>query len=377
MPVYSVTQIYMGNYADLDPVESTPSRQNFSNENEAVAGWGAGQEYTIDQMAVTDILQDDTIREGRIRLEEDDIEGRRPNPLEADRFVYNLGDGTVASKIDSVFLWDATVTLQGGEEVARRIHFVQLQNGDIFTNEAADLSDLNIKSIRLDSYVGSNYYGAPPRRTIDNTEIVCFARGTWIELEKGHVPVENLAKGDRVRTRDHGYQPIRWIGGQRLSAAQIKAFPNFQPIRISAGALDDKIPETDLIVSPQHRLLVRSKIAARMFDSEEVLVAAKQLLELDGIARAEDLEEVEYFHILCDRHEIIFANGAETESLYTGPQALKSLSPSARAEIFAIFPELRHLHFGRPAPAARPLIPGKKARRLAARHLKNKSHLVH
>ncbi len=93
-----------------------------------------------------------------------------------------------------------------------------------------------------------------------------------------------------------------------------------------AGALGPGHPARPLVVSPQHRILVRSAIAQRMFGSAEVLVAAKQLLSLDGIDVAQDLETVEYFHILFDRHEIVFAKGTETESLYTGPQALRGIA---------------------------------------------------
>ncbi|KRW97185.1 hypothetical protein AQY21_05000 [Paracoccus sp. MKU1] len=101
------------------------------------------------------------------------------------------------------------------------------------------------------------------------------------------------------------------------------------------------MPTGDLVVSPQHRILARSHIAQTMFGTAEVLVAAKQLLALDGIEIAEDLSEVEYYHILFDHHEIVFSNGAETESLYTGAEALRVVGPAAAQEILALFPELR------------------------------------
>ena len=80
---------------------------------------------------------------------------------------------------------------------------------------------------------------------------------------------------------------------------------------------------------------------------------------------------MEYFHFLFDQHEIVFADGLEAESLHTGEQAMKSLSPDALEEIFTIFPELAD-----PRPEARPatarLTPrGSPARQLARRHLKN------
>lgn len=70
----------------------------------------------------------------------------------------------------------------------------------------------------------------------------------------------------------------------------------------------------DLLVSPQHRILVRSKVAQRMFGKQEVLAAAKHLLTLDGIEIADDVQETTYYHILFDRNEIVYADGAEAET---------------------------------------------------------------
>lgn len=198
---------------------------------------------------------------------------------------------------------------------------------------------------------------------------VCFVAGTLIETDAGFVAVEKLKVGDKVLTRDNGFKEIFWIGSIKLSAADLRDNPGQRPIRISAGALGPQVPSLDLLVSPQHRVLVRSKIAQRMFGTDEVLVAAKQLVMTDGIDVAEDLAQVEYFHILFDQHEIVNSNGAATESLYTGPEALKSLGQAARDEIFALFPELRDI--GHQAEAARMLTSGRMARKLAVRHVQN------
>jgi hypothetical protein len=190
----------------------------------------------------------------------------------------------------------------------------------------------------------------------------------------GAMSIESLNVGDLIQTKDHGPQPVRWIGSTKLGARTLTSLPNLRPIRIRAGALGLNTPAADLLVSPQHRVLVRSKIAQKMFNTDEVLVAAKQLLQLDGVALAEDLEEVEYFHILFDNHEIIKSNGAETESLFTGVQALKSVGVAARGEIHALFPELVG---GSPETIpARPLVPGRVGRQLATRHRQNAKAVV-
>ncbi|WP_323715812.1 Hint domain-containing protein [Paracoccus aminovorans] len=209
---------------------------------------------------------------------------------------------------------------------------------------------------------------------LTDDEVFCFVAGTLIETKDGLVSVEDLKLGDLIATRDNGYQPIRWIGSVKLSPAALATQPKLRPIRIKAGALGDNTPSSDLLVSPQHRVLVRSKVALKMFGALEVLVAAKQLLQIEGVDVAADMESVEYFHFLFDRHEVVHSNGAATESLYTGAQALKSVGKAAREEIFALFPQLQDADFT-PEPA-RPMPSGRKARKLANRHLQHDRAMV-
>lgn len=200
-------------------------------------------------------------------------------------------------------------------------------------------------------------------------ELFCFCAGTMIETDRGPVAVEDLAKGDMIATRDNGFQPVRWIGSVKVSPAALRANPKLRPIRIKAGALGENLPTDDLMISPQHRVLVRSKVAVRMFGVMEVLIAAKQLLQLDGVDIAADMPEATYFHFLLDGHEVVTSNGAATESLFTGPEALKAVGAAARDEIFTLFPELRDTDF-KPAPV-RPLPSGRMARKLTVRHVQH------
>jgi hypothetical protein len=176
--------------------------------------------------------------------------------------------------------------------------------------------------------------------TPGDSGIICFAAGTRIATPDGPLPVERLRPGDLVLTRDRGPQPIRWAGGRTLTARQLAANPALRPIRIAAGALGPGTPERNLLVSPQHRILIRSKRAARRLGAWEVLVPAKKLLGLPGVAVAPEVAPVTYHHLLLDRHDILFANGAPAESLYPGPMALRVLGPAAAAEPIALFPAL-------------------------------------
>lgn len=279
-------------------------------------------------------------------------------PLSADR----LG---VTITIDAVLLPDVTLNVP----ISEIADALPLGLGGLLTPVTNAVQQI------LDTVIVSYDYDPAATLVLDDDDVVpCFTRGTLILTAHGPVAVEDLTVGTLVRTRDNGDQTIRWIGRVTLSSARLRAQPNLRPIRIAAGALGSNHPAQPLVVSPQHRILVRSAIAQRMFGTAEVLVAAKQLLSLDGIGIADDLETVEYFHFLLDRHEIVFANGAETESLYTGPQALRAVGRAAREEIFALFPELEQ---AADLPvAARDLPSGRMARKLAMRHQQNRKPLV-
>ena len=210
--------------------------------------------------------------------------------------------------------------------------------------------------------------------TYDNTNVVCFTAGTLIGTLLGPVRVEDLKAGDDVLTLDTGTQKIRWIGSTHRDSIDLATNPKLRPVRITAGALGDGLPAQDLLVSRQHRFLVRSAIAQRMFETSEVLLPAIKLIDLDGIDIVEDVDAVEYFHILFDRHEIVCSNGAWSESLFTGPEALQAVPPASAQEIKKLFPEICEPDYG---PASARHIPetGKLMRELVARHKKNNKPL--
>ncbi|WP_238991672.1 Hint domain-containing protein [Gemmobacter caeruleus] len=206
------------------------------------------------------------------------------------------------------------------------------------------------------------------------TEVICSGPGTLILTPAGDVPVQDLAVGDLVQTRDNGLQAIRWIGSRRLCRDTLARQDKLRPVRIGAGTLGEGVPAADLLVSPQHRVMLRSRIAVRMFGVPEVLCPARHLLALPGIEIAGDLDEVTYTHLLFDQHEVVFSNGAETESLFTGPEAIRSVSPEQRAEILAIFPDLPATRDR--SACCRTVITGRQGRKLVERHQRNRKPMV-
>lgn len=201
--------------------------------------------------------------------------------------------------------------------------------------------------------------------SIEIDGIICYLAGTLIDTPEGKRPVETLRPGDEVMTLDGPAQPIRWAGQRSVTRAERRRNPKLHPVRITAGSLGNGLPARDLIVSRQHRMLMRSAVAERMFGAREVLVPAIKLTAFAGIFIDESLDDVTYVHLLLDNHEVIIAEGAASESLYTGPQALLALGQEARDEIMTLFPELACPEHD-PTPA-RPLLKGPKLKALLAR----------
>lgn len=197
------------------------------------------------------------------------------------------------------------------------------------------------------NYTGTD--GLPHTITIDAEStngtgvakvVVCFVRGTMIGVPDGQAAIETLNAGDRVVCGDGIAREIRWVGGRELDKTALNARPDLRPIRFAAGSLEPGYPETDLCLSPQHRVLLRDWRAELLFGSSEVLVPAKSLVNDGTIRPDQTCETVEYFHILLDSHQTVFANGVECETLLPAEAAKNALSAEARDEIFNIFPEL-------------------------------------
>jgi Ca2+-binding RTX toxin-like protein len=195
--------------------------------------------------------------------------------------------------------------------------------------------------------------------------VSCFTPGTEITTPKGGVLIEQLRVGDVVVTRDNGSQVVRWIGSRRISRDEMRQDPSLRPILIKAGAMGDGLPETDMMVSRQHRMLVSGQRAELLFGTDEVLVRAQHLLCLPGVSVAE-VDEVTYLHILFDRHEVVLANGAWSESFQPGDRTLGGMDADQRDEICKIFPELAQAGRAEAFAAARTTLKSFEARVLLA-----------
>ncbi len=177
------------------------------------------------------------------------------------------------------------------------------------------------------------WLGSPKTISYDelHTEPACFTRGALILTVNGEVPVERLRVGDKVLTRDHGAQPIRWVGNQTAPGVGKTA-----PVRMQAGAMGNR---RALTVSPMHRMLLTGWQADLLFGVPEILVPARELVNGDTICRVQ-VKTVDYFHIMLDRHEVIYAEGCPSESFAPTAEAMGLFGGSVRAELLVLFPHL-------------------------------------
>jgi len=250
-----------------------------------------------------------------------------------------------------------------------------LNDGDNTNNDFIDLSEFydNINELRADQADdGVLFTGATAENsffTIENTGVVCYVTGTRILTPKGEVAIETLKPGDKVITRDNGAQLVRWIG-----VTTVECTEDLAPIRIQAGALGDGSPKRDLFVSPQHRILVRSKIVERMTGKREALIAATKLSSLAGIRKTTHHGLIGYVHLMCDAHEIVCVEGTPSETLLPGPQARTAMGPVAWAEITTIFPKIAGN--SQSYPPARKIPSNAQQKNLVRRHKLNETALL-
>jgi hypothetical protein len=219
------------------------------------------------------------------------------------------------------------------------------------------LSDADVETAYF-TYTVDNGLGQQDTAIVQVDQMPCFVAGTLIDTPDGAVPVEDLRAGDMVLTLDDGPQPLRWVGSKAIAAQG-----NFAPLRIKAGSYG---ATEDVLLSPQHRVLVCNVWAELLFGETEVFVKAKDLVNHKTVRREERNSDVTYVHLLFDDHQILYSHGLLSESYLPGPMMRNIFSDECCAEIYALFPELAHIDSSGWA-AARPILKTYEAQLLQAR----------
>jgi hypothetical protein len=223
----------------------------------------------------------------------DDVSVKVHDGSSGDNVSVKVRDGSSGDNV-SVKVHDGS-----GDDVSVKVH--DGSSGDDVSVEVHDGSsgdDISVEvherssgdDISVHVHDGS---GDPP----------CYCRGTSILTERGEVRVEDLAIGDTVVTISGEAKPIKWIGRRSYAGRFIAGNPGVLPIVVRAGALAPEIPVRDLWLSPGHALLI-----------DGVLVPAEHLVNTLTVVKAGAVDQVEYFHLEFEAHELILAEGAPAES---------------------------------------------------------------
>ncbi len=252
---------------------------------------------------------------------------------------------------DYEFFYDDDITVGGGTETIKTFQltiggvtrsFVMNDDGDTIPGAGVGVS-----------FTLNTYATYTP---VDYTSLPCFVRGTLIGTADGDRPVEDLKVGDLIETMDQGLQPIRWIGNSPLSLRDLITRPNMRPVIIPASSFGKGYPQRDLHVSPQHRCLLGGWSVELNFGMEQALAPAKSMVGSKGIHVDTACTEVDYFHFMFDRHEVVFSEGLATESFLIGDTIREGMDQMQLQEILELFPELADMKHKKPIPPARPIL---------------------
>lgn len=197
-----------------------------------------------------------------------------------------------------------------------------------------------------------------------SSAVVCFTANTELQTPRGPRKVCELEAGDQVITQSGRVRTIIATNARHVQPIELHRETRLLPIRIAAGALGAGVPERDLLVSRQHRILVASRIVRRICGHDEVLIPAFRLVGLPGIDVARAIKPISYHHIRLDCHDIVLANGAPAETLFMGPMTEAAL----RDETDDTMPEVSSANAPEAMTPARPFVTAREARKIVAAH---------
>ena len=350
MATYNSQMFFLGNFADMDTNESNTATEN------AGAILGNYANPVLASVTVNDLNDDNAIRDNEL------------GNTAGETLDYDVGGGPQAQFIDSTNVYTVRLLLGDGSTADITATSIQTENGDVFLTDFVNdgsFDNRNIQSFELLSVMGTDYAGFISDSSVDNTSVVCLLSGTRICTAEGPMAVETLIAGTQVRTLDHGYVPLTGVISYPIGPRERN-----WPVYFERSALCPGLPQQALALSPQHRLLCASAVAARMFGTDEVFVSAKQFHDIGRAARRPPDPHARYWHLLTARHEIVFAEGYPVETFLPGKVALAVLG--AHGATAAVADQLTR-QGSKVAPAR--LVPSNaRQRQLLRRITKNKGN---
>ncbi len=292
---------------------STPST---SRSLQAVPVLSAENFVVTDGVALGDGMSfaDELVLDDVYQLRGDGARLRLTLAMTDEQIFFEIDDSTEVGKPGNAVVLDCCLTLMARDgSTFEALVIVEIEQDGVEAVYLLPLAPLTAKTdYRL---VGIDREAAATR--FAEVACVAFTRGTHITMASGQqVPIENLSVGDKVLTRDDGPQQIRWIG-----QTTYRAVGDFAPVVIKADALHNM---NDLVVSPDHRLFVYQRQDRLGAGRSEVLVKVRHLINGDTVYR-QDGGFVDYFQLLFDNHQIIYAEGIAAESLLVDPRTRAAL----------------------------------------------------
>lgn len=233
-----------------------------------------------------------SLSSGRLNLQSSAmVLGDTVNPLNNTNVVdllaiaYQPGETSTATLVKSGFLNVYRITLNAPT------------GQTLYTFQAVDgVGNFNAQMAPLVSLASDGTGGTA-------VTLACYTAGTRIAVPGGEARVSDLIIGDEVVTAAGRVRAIKWIGTRSYAGRFLKANPNAMPVRFRANSLADGVPCRDLLVSPEHAMLI-----------DGLLVPARHLVNNRSITQETGLDRVDYFHVELDTHDVILAEGAASET---------------------------------------------------------------
>ncbi|WP_373356978.1 Hint domain-containing protein [Pseudoroseicyclus sp. CXY001] len=242
--------------------------------------------------------------------------------LDRTEAAFRVAPGSALGGAGRTVHLDSCLTLMGsGGDTLEALILVEVEDGaaeGIYLLPLAPLSpEAEYRLVGIDRHAAT--------RRFAEVACVAFARGTLMTMATGEQrPIEALKPGDRLLTRDDGARPLLWIGQRTL-----RARGDFAPVLIRKGALNN---ENDLVLSPDNRVFVWQRQDAIGAGRSELLVKARHLVNGETVVRVEG-GFVDYFQLLFEQHQIIFAEGIAAESLLVDTRTREALPEEVREEL--------------------------------------------
>ena len=265
------------------------------------------------------------------------------NSIQTVTLVIDDAASVAANSSTEIDVLDNDISEPGVALKVTHINGVAVSAGDSVTLPTGEVITLNADgslTAVADGDVGSNVFSYSVEDGVGNTDtgfvtlettVPCFVAGALVQTTNGEFLIEELEAGDMIETMN-GPQPLRWVGSRFTHRTGGHA-----PVKIAAGTFGD---HRAVMLSQQHRILLSGPHAELLFDSNAVLVRAKDLVN-DKTVRLDTCgQPVKYFHLLFDAHQVILADGLWSESFHPGEVVMSSMDTDTCTELLDLFPQL-------------------------------------